>query len=76
MAERRLSDTARTAAEQAGDNGDTYDMANVVLAVALFLAGITSVLQSRRGKQMVMGLAGALTVSAVAAMLLAPSLLP
>lgn len=76
VAERRLSDTARTAAEQAGDNGDTYDMANVVLAVALFLAGITSVLQSRRGKQMVMGLAGALTVSAVAAMLLAPSLLP
>lgn len=29
--------------------GDTCDIANVVHAVALFLAGITSVLHSRRG---------------------------
>lgn len=76
VAARKASDTARDAAHRAGDNGDTFDIANVVLAVALFLAGITSVLHSRRGKQMVMALAGALTLAAVAAMLLAPSLLP
>jgi hypothetical protein len=76
VAARKASDTARAEARRAGDNGDTYDIANVVLAVALFLAGITSVLHSRRGKQLVMGLAGALTLAAVVAMLMAPSLLP
>jgi hypothetical protein len=76
VAERNASDAARSEARRAGDNGDTYDIANVVLAVALFLAGITSVLRSRRGKHMVMALAGALSLAAVAAMLLAPSLLP
>ena len=76
VSERRASDAARAEAERAGDNGDTFDIANVVLAVALFLAGITSVLHSERGKHMVMALAGLLTAAAIVTMLLSPSLLP
>ncbi len=72
VSERAASDSARAEAQQAGNNGDTYDIANVVLAVSLFLAGITSVLRSRRGKQIVMGLAGQLTITAVVAMTMAP----
>lgn len=72
VSERAASDSARAEARQAGNNGDTYDIANVVLAVSLFLAGITSVLHSRRGKQIVMGLAGLLTVTAVVPMMMAP----
>lgn len=74
VAERQASNTARALAERAGDNGDTYDVANVILAVALFLAGITSVLHSQRGRSIVMGMAGALALAAMVAMLLAPRL--
>jgi hypothetical protein len=76
VARRTASDTARAEAESAGRSGDTYDIANVVLAMGLFLAGITSVLRSRRGRHVVMGLAAALTMAAVVSMFLAPSLLP
>lgn len=75
MAERALSNTALKAARSAGKNGDLYDVANVVLATALFLAGIGAVLHSRRGRQLVMVLAAALTATVVATMLFTPVML-
>jgi hypothetical protein len=72
LKERTLSDTALRAARSAGKNGDLYDVANVVLATALFLAGIGAVLHSPRGRKLVMVLAAALTTTVVVAMLFTP----
>lgn len=69
-AARAKSDAARLAAESAGRTGDTYDAANVVLATALFLAGISAVLRRPRGRLIVVSLAGMLTAGSVASLVL------
>jgi hypothetical protein len=69
QATRAKSDAAQRAATEAGKIGDSYGIANVVLATALFLAGISSVLLRKAGRRLVLALAGALTVAAIVLMI-------
>jgi len=62
---RSKSDAARRDAEAAGQTGDSYDVANVILATALFLAGISSILHRPNGRRLVVLLAGLLTIGAI-----------
>lgn len=73
---REKSDTARREADAAGRTGDRYDTANVILATALFLAGISSVLHRPNGRRLVVLLAGLLTAGAVISMMLTDVRLP
>ena len=69
-AARAKSDAAQRAAESAGRTGDSYDVANVILATALFLAGISSILHGPNGRRLIVLLAGLLTVGALILMVL------
>jgi hypothetical protein len=73
---RALSDQSRAEADISGEAGDSYDVTNVVLATALFLAGIATVLPGRRAQQLPVALAAFLTLCAGVAMLLTPAILP
>jgi hypothetical protein len=73
---RAEADTARRRAEYAGSTGDAYDAANVVLATALFLAGIASILSDVGKRRAIVLLGGALTVAAIVAMAMTPMLMP
>ncbi len=73
---RAKSDAARRQADAAGRIGDSYDIANVILATALFLAGISSVLHRRSGRRLVAALAGLLTAGAVVSMMMTDFSLP
>jgi hypothetical protein len=75
-AKQAAADAARLAAERAGRAGDTYDASNVVLATALFLAGIATVLRGARARLLVVALGGLLAAASLAAMLMAPALTP
>jgi hypothetical protein len=75
-AKQAAADHARRAAERAGLVGDTYDAANVVLATALFLTGIATILRATRARFLVVALGGLLAVAALGTMLLAPALAP
>lgn len=59
-------------AHRAGHVGDRYEIANVVLATALFLAGIGTILEQPRAHRLVLVLAGLLTLAAIAQMLFTP----
>lgn len=75
--EKRLEALQRQAdARRAGRVGDRYDIANVVLATALFLAGIGTVLHRPRGQRLILSLAGLLTVAAIIQMFTSPMQLP
>lgn len=67
-ATRAKSDTAQRAATKAGQIGDSYGIANILLATALFLAGISSVLHRPNGRRLVVVLAGLLTAAAIVSM--------
>ena len=73
---RAQSDAARREAETASRIGDRYDVANVVLATALFLAGISSVLRRPDGQMLVVVLAGVLTAGSVVALMFTEIKLP
>jgi hypothetical protein len=68
QATRAKSDAAQRAAAEAGKIGDSYGIANVILATALFLAGISSVLHRQPGRRLVVALAGVLTAAAIVMM--------
>lgn len=73
---RARSDNASAKADISGEAGDSYDVTNVVLATALFLAGIGTVLPGRRAQQLPVALAALLTLCAGVAMLLTPTIMP
>lgn len=56
-------------AAKAGVEGDRYDVANVILATALFLAGIATVLDQPRTQGVILLLAALLTLGSIAGML-------
>lgn len=62
---REKSNAAQQEGEAAGHVGDAYGVANVVLATALFLAGIASILHNPRGRRLVVSFAGLLTLGAL-----------
>lgn len=75
-AARAKSDASKREAESAGRTGDSYDVANVILATALFLAGISSVLHRPQGRRLVVALAGILTLGSVISMMLTAVQMP
>ncbi|WP_374390070.1 hypothetical protein [Sandaracinobacter sp.] len=75
-AARRRADLATADADLSGQVGDSYDVANVVLATALFLAGIATVLPGRIARRLPVALAALLTIAALVAMLVTPAQLP
>lgn len=60
------------AASRSGFNADRYDRWTVVLASALFLAGMAVVVRGRLGQRMMIGLAGLLTLASMLALILLP----
>jgi hypothetical protein len=76
MAARQDAEKARKKAEAAGRTGDTYDVANVILATALFLSGIASILPRLAERRVMIVLSVLLTVGAVIAMAMTESLMP
>jgi hypothetical protein len=63
-------------AEASSRVGDSYDIANVVLATSLFLAGIGTALPARRARQLPLILAACLTFAIAVIMLFTPVELP
>jgi hypothetical protein len=66
---------AKKATDEANRSGfiaDRYDRWSVVLASALFLAGMAAVVKSRKGQQIMIGLAAVLTLASLMALLLLP----
>lgn len=74
LAEEKRVEAVRVQGEahRAGHVGDRYEIANVILATALFLAGIGTILEQPRAHRLVLVLAGLLTAAAIAQMLLTP----
>lgn len=72
QAARRESQAEMRAAANSGNTADRYDRWSVLLATALFLAGIASVNRHPRGQLILLGLATALTAISALAMLLLP----
>jgi hypothetical protein len=75
-AARAASRQAIDEAEASGRAGDSYDIANVVLATALFLAGIGTALPARRARQLPLMLAVGLTLAIAALMMFTPVEMP
>lgn len=80
---RRLAQVARAQSRQAiGEAeasmrvGDSYDIANVVLATSLFLAGIGTALPARQARQLPLILAACLTLAIAVGMALTPVEMP
>lgn len=63
---------ATQAANRAGLIADRYDRWTVVLASALFLAGMAAVVKGRAGQRIMIGLAGVLTLTSILALVLLP----
>lgn len=63
---------ATDAANRSGFIADRYDRWTVVLASALFLAGMAAVVKGRLGQRVLIGLAGALTLASTLALALLP----
>ncbi len=63
---------ATDAANRSGFVADRYDRWSVVLASALFLAGMASVVKSRPGQRIMIGLAALLTLTSMLALMLLP----
>lgn len=70
------AEAARVEAERAGRTGDGYDVSNVILATALFLAGIASILHRPTARRLVVLLGGVLALGAIVAMVMMPALAP
>ncbi|MCS6986122.1 MAG: hypothetical protein NZM40_01525 [Sphingomonadaceae bacterium] len=71
----RARATARAeseAANRAGANADRYDRSSVVLATALFLAGMAAVVRRLGAQRLMVALAGLLTLVSGVALLLMP----
>lgn len=75
-AAKRQSLTATREAETSGQIGDTYDVANVILATSLFLAGIGTALPAAGGRWLPLVLAMCLAAAAGVAMALTPLVVP
>jgi hypothetical protein len=72
QAARARSRKAIGEAEASRRVGDSYDIANVVLATALFLAGIGTALPARQARQLPLILAACLTLGIAVTMLFTP----
>jgi hypothetical protein len=73
---RALSRQAIAEAEASSKVGGRYDVANVVLATSLFLAGIGTALPSETARWLPLLLAACLTAAAGIAMILTPVIIP
>lgn len=71
-AARLESDAAMREANRSGGIADRYDRWTVLLATALFLAGMAGVLKARPAKRLMIGFAAVLTLAAMVALLLLP----
>jgi hypothetical protein len=76
QAARAQSRQAIGEAEASGRVGDSYDIANVVLATSLFLAGIGTALPARQSRQLPLILATCLTLATAVAMVFIPVEMP
>jgi hypothetical protein len=72
QAARARSRQAIGEAEASRRVGDSYDIANVVLATSLFLAGIGTALPARKARQLPLTLAACLTLAIAVTMLVTP----
>jgi hypothetical protein len=76
QAARARSRQAISEAEASMRVGDSYDIANVVLATSLFLAGIGTALPARQARQLPLILAACLTLAIAVAMVFTPVEVP
>jgi hypothetical protein len=76
QAARARSRQAISKAEASSRVGDSYDIANVVLATSLFLAGIGTALPARQARELPLILAACLTLAIAVTMLFTPVEMP